>query len=48
MRSVQVSKLKGPLEIVEKDIPELDAAQVRLYRLSYTDYGKIIAFVSLV
>jgi hypothetical protein len=30
MRSVQVSKPKGPLEIVEKDIPEPDAAQVRL------------------
>jgi hypothetical protein len=45
MRSVQVSKPKGPLEIVEKDIPEPDAAQVRL---SYTDYGKIIVFVSLV
>src|SRR2546426_10455571 len=30
MRSVQVSKPKGPLEIVEKDIPEPGAAQVRI------------------
>ena len=30
MRSVQVSKPKGPLEIVEKDIPEPGARQVRI------------------
>jgi D-arabinose 1-dehydrogenase-like Zn-dependent alcohol dehydrogenase len=30
MRSVQVSKPKGPLEIVEKDIPEPKARQVRI------------------
>jgi D-arabinose 1-dehydrogenase-like Zn-dependent alcohol dehydrogenase len=30
MRSVQVSKLKGPLEMVEKDIPEPDPRQVRI------------------
>ena len=30
MRSVQVSKPKGPFEMVERDIPEPDAAQVRI------------------
>ena len=30
MRAVQVSKPKGPLEIVERDIPEPDGAQVRI------------------
>jgi NADPH:quinone reductase-like Zn-dependent oxidoreductase len=30
MRSVQVSKSKGPLEIVEKDIPEPAQKQVRI------------------
>jgi D-arabinose 1-dehydrogenase-like Zn-dependent alcohol dehydrogenase len=30
MRSVQVSKPKGPLEIVDRDIPEPGAAQVRI------------------
>ena len=30
MRSVQVSKPKGLLEIVEKDIPEPGARQVRI------------------
>ena len=30
MRSVQVSKAKGPLEIVERDIPEPGARQVRI------------------
>jgi D-arabinose 1-dehydrogenase-like Zn-dependent alcohol dehydrogenase len=30
MRSVQVSKPKGPFEIVERDIPEPNAAQVRI------------------
>jgi D-arabinose 1-dehydrogenase-like Zn-dependent alcohol dehydrogenase len=30
MRSVQVSKPKGPLEIVEKDIPEPGTHQVRI------------------
>jgi D-arabinose 1-dehydrogenase-like Zn-dependent alcohol dehydrogenase len=30
MRSVQISKPKGPLEIVERDLPEPDAAQVRI------------------
>jgi D-arabinose 1-dehydrogenase-like Zn-dependent alcohol dehydrogenase len=30
MRSVQVSKPKGPLEIVEKDVPEPKARQVRI------------------
>jgi D-arabinose 1-dehydrogenase-like Zn-dependent alcohol dehydrogenase len=30
MRSVQVSKPKGPFEIVERDIPEPSAAQVRI------------------
>ena len=30
MRSVQVSKPKGPLEIVERDIPEPAARQVRI------------------
>jgi D-arabinose 1-dehydrogenase-like Zn-dependent alcohol dehydrogenase len=30
MRSVQVSKLKGPLEIVERDIPEPEGKQVRI------------------
>jgi D-arabinose 1-dehydrogenase-like Zn-dependent alcohol dehydrogenase len=30
MRSVQVSKPKGPLEIVERDIPEPGARQVRI------------------
>src|SRR5215469_5829325 len=30
MRSVQVSKPKGPLEIVEKDIPEPGNHQVRI------------------
>jgi D-arabinose 1-dehydrogenase-like Zn-dependent alcohol dehydrogenase len=30
MRSVQVSKPKGPLEIVERDIPEPVARQVRI------------------
>ena len=30
MRSVQVSKPKGPLEIVEKDTPEPGARQVRI------------------
>jgi D-arabinose 1-dehydrogenase-like Zn-dependent alcohol dehydrogenase len=30
MRSVQVSKSKGPLEIIEKDIPEPGARQVRI------------------
>jgi D-arabinose 1-dehydrogenase-like Zn-dependent alcohol dehydrogenase len=30
MRSVQVSKLKGPLEIVERDIPEPESKQVRI------------------
>ena len=29
MRSVQVSKANGPFEIVERDIPEPSAAQVR-------------------
>ena len=31
MRSVQVSKPNGPLEIVERDIPEPGAGQVRKY-----------------
>jgi D-arabinose 1-dehydrogenase-like Zn-dependent alcohol dehydrogenase len=30
MRSVQVSRPKGPLELVEKDIPEPPGAQVRI------------------
>ena len=30
MRSAQVSKPKGPLEIVEKDIPQPGARQVRI------------------
>jgi hypothetical protein len=30
MRSVQVSKPKGPLEMVEKDIPEPGVRQVRI------------------
>jgi D-arabinose 1-dehydrogenase-like Zn-dependent alcohol dehydrogenase len=30
MRSVQVSKPKGPLEMVEKDIPEPGSRQVRI------------------
>ena len=30
MRSVQVSKPKGPLEIVEKDIPEPGTREVRI------------------
>jgi D-arabinose 1-dehydrogenase-like Zn-dependent alcohol dehydrogenase len=30
MRSVQISKSKGPLEIVERDLPEPGAAQVRI------------------
>ena len=30
MRSVQVSKLNGPFEIVEREIPEPGAAQVRV------------------
>jgi D-arabinose 1-dehydrogenase-like Zn-dependent alcohol dehydrogenase len=30
MRSVQVSKPKGPLEIVDKDIPGSGARQVRI------------------
>jgi D-arabinose 1-dehydrogenase-like Zn-dependent alcohol dehydrogenase len=30
MRSVQVSKSKGPLEIVERDIPEPEGKQVRI------------------
>ncbi len=30
MRSVQVSKANGPLEIVERDIPEPGARQVRI------------------
>jgi D-arabinose 1-dehydrogenase-like Zn-dependent alcohol dehydrogenase len=30
MRSVQVSKANGPFEIVERDIPEPGAAQVRI------------------
>jgi len=30
MRSVQISKPKGPLEMVERDLPEPDAAQVRI------------------
>jgi len=30
MRSVQVSKPKGPLEIVEKDVPEPATHQVRI------------------
>ena len=30
MRSVQVSKPKGPLEIVERDIPEPGARHVRI------------------
>jgi NADPH:quinone reductase-like Zn-dependent oxidoreductase len=30
MRSVQVSKPKGPLEIVDREIPEPGAAQVRI------------------
>jgi D-arabinose 1-dehydrogenase-like Zn-dependent alcohol dehydrogenase len=30
MRSVQVSKPKGPLEIIEKDIPEPATHQVRI------------------
>ena len=30
MRSVQVSKPKGPLEIVEKDTPQPGARQVRI------------------
>jgi len=30
MRSVQVSEPKGPLEVVERDIPEPSAAQVRI------------------
>jgi D-arabinose 1-dehydrogenase-like Zn-dependent alcohol dehydrogenase len=30
MRSVQVSKPKGPLEIVERDIPEPEGKQVRI------------------
>jgi D-arabinose 1-dehydrogenase-like Zn-dependent alcohol dehydrogenase len=30
MRSVQVSRPKGPLEMVEKEIPEPGVAQVRI------------------
>ena len=30
MRSVQVSEPKGPLEVVERDIPKPGAAQVRI------------------
>jgi D-arabinose 1-dehydrogenase-like Zn-dependent alcohol dehydrogenase len=30
MRSLQISKPKGPLEMVERDVPEPDAAQVRI------------------
>ena len=30
MRSVQVSKPKGPLEIVERDVPEPNKGQVRI------------------
>ena len=30
MRSVQVSKAKGPLEIVERDVPEPNKGQVRI------------------
>jgi D-arabinose 1-dehydrogenase-like Zn-dependent alcohol dehydrogenase len=30
MRSVQVSKANGPLEVIEKDIPEPGARQVRI------------------
>ena len=30
MRSVQVSKANGPLELVERDIPEPSARQVRI------------------
>ena len=30
MRAVQVSKANGPFEIVERDIPEPDGAQVRI------------------
>ena len=30
MRSVQVSKPKGPLEIIEKDTPQPGARQVRI------------------
>ena len=30
MRSVQVSKANGPFELVEKDIPEPAATQVRI------------------
>jgi D-arabinose 1-dehydrogenase-like Zn-dependent alcohol dehydrogenase len=30
MRSVQVSEPKGPLEMVERDIPDPGAAQVRI------------------
>ncbi|MGB7637111.1 MAG: alcohol dehydrogenase catalytic domain-containing protein, partial [Nitrososphaeraceae archaeon] len=30
MRSVQVSKPSGPFELVERDIPEPGAAQVRI------------------
>ena len=30
MRSVQISKANGPLDIVEKDIPEPSVCQVRI------------------
>jgi hypothetical protein len=30
MRSVQVSKVNGPFEIIERDIPEPGDAQVRI------------------
>jgi D-arabinose 1-dehydrogenase-like Zn-dependent alcohol dehydrogenase len=30
MRSVQVSKANGPFEVVERDIPEPNATQVRI------------------
>jgi alcohol dehydrogenase len=30
MRSLQISKPRGPLEMVERDMPQLDVAQVRI------------------
>jgi D-arabinose 1-dehydrogenase-like Zn-dependent alcohol dehydrogenase len=35
MRAVQVSKANGPFEIVERDIPEPDGAQVRIKVQAY-------------
>ena len=41
MRSVQVSKPKGPLEIVERDIPEPGARHVRKSKLGHEIAGII-------